>query len=80
VAVQAGPADPRGVKAAIKGESRFLWRVIKCANNKIFAGVSTGPPRQFFIFRRETLNNCRPGNIRERSRANKNSADPNDQS
>ena len=63
VAVQSRPAHPRRIEAAIEGESRLLWRVIKCADNEIFAAVSAGPSREFFILERETLINFRPRDV-----------------
>lgn len=60
--------DPRRVEAALEGESGFLWRVIKRADDEVFTGMTAGTPRQLFIFIGEPLDNFRPRNIRARCR------------
>ena len=63
VPVQAGLRDACRVEAALEGESGFLGRVIKRADDEIFAGVTARPSGQFFIFYSEALNNFRPRNF-----------------
>jgi hypothetical protein len=67
-AAQSWLCDASRVEAALKSETGLLWRVIKRADNEVFAGVPTGTPRQFFIFVGETLDNFRPRNVRARCR------------
>ena len=68
--MQAGATDPRRVEAAIEREPGFFWRVIECADNEEFPGVSARPTRQSLILECETLIDFWPRNLRERSRQN----------
>src|SRR5207248_11591429 len=57
------------VKAALKRETGFLRRVIKCADDEVFPGMAAGTSRQFFVFVSESLHNFRPGNVAARCRS-----------
>ncbi|PYK87098.1 MAG: hypothetical protein DMF47_04135 [Verrucomicrobia bacterium] len=58
----------RRIKAALEGETRFHRRVVKGADDKVFAAVPLRTVRQFFIFVREALHDLRPWNIAAGSR------------
>ena len=75
MAVQSRSGHAGRVESALERETGFLGRIIKRADDEIFARMSTRAPREFFIFRREPLNNFRPRNVRARSRPDR---DPND--
>src|SRR6266853_1674020 len=51
------------VKAALESESTFFGRVVKCADDEIFAGVTLRAPGEFFIFVGKPLHHFRPRNI-----------------
>ena len=60
VAVQSRFGDSGRIEPALECEPRFLGRIIKRADDKIFARVTTWPARQFVIFGSEALRNLRP--------------------
>src|SRR5262249_6735047 len=67
-AVQSRLRHARRIEAALESESGFLWRVIKSADDEIFAGMTTGAPLQLFILNFQALDNFRPRNVGTRDR------------
>src|SRR5437762_11046001 len=62
-AVQARLCHARRIKAALEGKTTFFWRVVKGADDEIFAGVTLRTTGEFFIFVGRTLHHFRPRNI-----------------
>src|SRR5437879_2714684 len=58
------------IESALDGKAGFHRRIIKGADDKVFAVVSLRTSRQFFILKREAPNNFRPGNVSAEGRRN----------
>lgn len=64
--LQARVRHARRVKATVGREAAFHRRIIECADDEIFAGVSLRPPRQLVILEGQTVDDFGPWNIGER--------------
>jgi len=62
--MQSGLRHRRRVESALKSETRFHRRVIKCADDEVIAIVTLRTPRKFLILIREPLHHFGPWNVR----------------
>ena len=62
--MQSGLCNRGRIEAAFESKSGFFRCVIKSANDEVFAVMSLRTSRQFFVFRRKTFDNFKPGDVR----------------
>jgi len=62
------------IEAAFESEAGFLRCVIKSTDYEVFAVMTLGTSRQFFILIRKSLDNFRPRNVRSKFRTSENAA------
>ena len=62
--MQTGFCFERNIKAALGRKARFHRRVIKCADNEVFAVMTLRTSRELFILLLQSLDHFRPRNIR----------------
>ena len=76
---QSGLRHSSRVEATFQSEPGFLRRVIKRADDEIFAGMTLWSSRELGVFISETLNNLRPRNVRSRRRQDRHRTDGGDE-
>src|SRR6266700_3839153 len=69
--VESGLRYRRCVKTTFRSETRFHWRVVKCAHHEVLAVMSLRAPGQPLILICEPFHHFRPRNVRTQLRANR---------